>query len=324
MAKNNYKVVILGGGSGGITVAAKLSRELNSGDIAIIDPSEKHYYQPLWTLAGAGIIDKSETEKNESDLIPDGVDWIKQAVQAIDPVSQKVKLSNEVEIGYEYLVVATGLQLDWEKIEGLKENLGKNGICSVYQYDQVDYAAQQIQNFQGGKAIFVMPPVPIKCAGAPQKIMYLADNIFRDHGVRHKSEVIFATAGKAMFGIPVFAEALNSIVKEKDIHPKFSHKLISVNAATKEAVFEVANSDGKIEKESLQFDLLHVVPPMSAHKFIADSGLAVQEGDQKGWLAVDKFTLQHLSFKIFSDLATLLVFQTPKQVPLFVSSILWL
>jgi sulfide:quinone oxidoreductase len=297
MPKSSYKILILGGGSGGISVAAKIKRELSSVEIAIVEPSEKHYYQPLWTLAGSGLIDKAETEKNEKDLIPEGVDWIRESVQSIDPEKQTVQLSHGIEIRFEYLVVATGLQLDWGKIEGLKEGLGKNGVVSIYDYNQVDYTAQQIQKFQGGNAVFVMPPPPIKCAGAPQKVMYIAENIFRNHGVRHKSEVIFATAGKAMFGIQVFADALEKIVKERNIHPKFSHKLTRINSEKKEATFDVTDSQGKVSSETMKFDLLHVVPTMSAHKFISDSLLAFKDGDQKGWLAVDKHSLQHLKYK---------------------------
>lgn len=294
--KSKYRVLILGGGAGGISVAAKLNRALNPGDIAIVDPSEKHYYQPLWTLAGAGVMDKSKTEKSEKDLIPDGVDWVQESVISIDPIQKLVKLSHEKFLEFDFLVVATGLQLNWEKIAGLPEALGKNGVCSVYQYDQVDYAASQIQNFNGGTALFVMPPPPIKCAGAPQKIMYLAENIFRDHGIREKSEIHFATPGKAMFGVPVFAEALAKIVEEKNIQPHFLHKIVGVDGHKKEAYFDVTESDGQVKRKTIRYDLLHIVPPMSAHSFISQSSLAFQEGEQKGWLAVDKITLQHLEF----------------------------
>ncbi len=296
MSKTSYKVLILGAGSGGISVAAKLNHELDEGSIAVVDPSENHYYQPLWTLAGAGIVDKKVTEKKQKDVIPDGVDWIKEKVISIDADEKKVKLTSDITLEYEFLVVATGLKLNWDKIEGLGDHLGKDGICSIYQYDQVDQAADMIQNFKGGNAIFIMPPVPIKCAGAPQKIMYLADNIFRNKGVREKSKIIFANAGKAMFGVPVFSQALDAIVKEKDIEPKFSHRLTGVDAKNKEAFFDVTDAQGKVSKEKLKYDLLHVVPTMSAHDFISQSSLAFQDGDQKGWLAVDKFTLQHTKY----------------------------
>jgi sulfide:quinone oxidoreductase len=224
------------------------------------------------------------------------VTWLKESVVSIDPISQKISLSNNQSVGYDFLVVATGLKLNWDKIEGLGGNLGNNGICSVYQFDQIDSTARMIQEFQGGSALFVMPPPPIKCAGAPQKIMYLADNIFRDHGIRHKVKIQFATAGKAMFGIPLFSAALDQIVKEKSIEPLFSHKIVGVDAEKKEAIFDVTNSEGKVSRKNLGYDLLHLVPTMSAHSFISETSLAFQEGDQKGWLAVDKLTLQHLNY----------------------------
>jgi len=296
MKKTSFKVLILGAGAGGISVAAKLNQELDAGSIGIVDPSEKHFYQPLWTIAGTGLIDKQVTEKKQKDLIPEGVTWLKESVVSIDPERKVVQLTGGMDVAYEFLVVATGLTLNWDKINGLPETLGKNGVCSVYQWDQIDYASEQIQKFQGGTALFVMPPPPIKCAGAPQKVMYLADHIFRNHGVRSKTEILFATAGKAMFGVPVFATALDQIVKEKDIHPRFSHKIVAVDGNKKEALFDVTESDGSVSRQAIPFDLLHVVPPMSAHKFISESPLAFQEGEQKGWLAVDKNTLQHVKY----------------------------
>ena len=296
MLKTAYKVLILGAGSGGISVAAKLSRNMSSSAIAIVDPAENHYYQPYWTMAGAGLAKKEVTEKAISELIPEDVTRIKEKVISIDPVKKTVHLSGDQVISYEFLIVATGLKLNWEKIEGLNDNLGKNGICTIYEYNQVDATADMIQSFKGGTAIFVMPPTPIKCAGAPQKIMYLAEHIFRNKGVRNKSKIQFATAGKAMFGIPVFAKALEEIVKEKNIEPKYQHKIVGVDAEKKEAIFDVTNEQGQVTRERLKYDLLHLVPTMSAHSFIADSGLAFEDGEQKGWLAVDKFTLQHTKY----------------------------
>ncbi|MDX9730449.1 MAG: FAD/NAD(P)-binding oxidoreductase [Bdellovibrionales bacterium] len=296
MSKTAYKIVILGGGSGGVSLAARLKKHLASGEIAIVEPSNQHFYQPMWTLVGAGLADKESTARSQKDVMPAGVDWIQDRVALVQPEKNTVRLANGQEIAYEYLVVATGLQLDWGKIEGLEGHLGKNGICSIYQFDQVDAAARMINEFQGGTALFVMPPVPIKCAGAPQKIMYLAEHIFRNNGVREKSNIQFATAGAAMFGIPLFSEALAEIVEERGIEPKFKHRLVAVNASKKEATFEVTKDDGQVERQTLKFDLLHVVPTMSAHAYVAESGLAVESGDQKGWLAVDKHTLRHLKY----------------------------
>jgi len=302
MAAKKYKVLIIGGGTGGISVAARLkkyfSATANEGasEIGIIEPSDVHYYQPLWTLVGAGVATAEASARPMSSLIPSGVDWIRTKVVSVDPNSKSVLLTDQSVVHFDYLIVASGLVLNWEKIEGLPGHLGSEGICTIYDIQQVNRTQQMIENFKGGTAIFVMPPVPIKCAGAPQKIMYLAEQIFHRNEVREKTKVIFATAGKAMFGIPVFAEALQKIVNERGIEPLFLHKIVGVNASKREAIFEVTKADGSLVKETLSYDLLHVVPPMSAHAWIASSGLAFSEGDQKGWMAVDKKTLQHLQF----------------------------
>lgn len=296
MSESAYKVLILGGGAAGISVAARLNQSLPSGNIAIVEPSDHHYYQPLWTLVGAGLFTKEDSMKQESSLIPKGVTWIKEKVLSIDPESNKVSLSHDQTVGYDFLIVATGLKLNWDKIEGLNDDLGKNGICSIYQFDQLDKTKEMLQSFSGGTALFVMPPTPIKCAGAPQKIMYLADTIFRKNGVRERSHIQFASAGAAIFGIPTFAKTLEKIAKEKNIETKFAHKIVGVNAVAKEAIFEVHSADGAVSRSRLKYDLLHLVPTMSAHGFISETSLAFQDGDQKGWLAVDKFTLQHLKY----------------------------
>ncbi|NBX92820.1 MAG: NAD(P)/FAD-dependent oxidoreductase [Proteobacteria bacterium] len=291
------RILILGAGSGGISVASRLAKVIPAGAITIIDPSEKHYYQPLWTLAGAGVVPKEMSEKSQQDFIPSGVQWIRDSVVHIDPERKQVQLTQGNKLDYDFLVVALGLRLCWENIPGAKESLGTNGVCSIYEYDQVDKVSQMLQEFRGGNAIFTMPPVPIKCAGAPQKIMYLADEIFRQNGTREKSRIFFATAGKAIFGIPVFAQALEKVVKRKGIEPLFQHQLIGIKADKKIAIFLVTDHEGHQSQKEVHYELLHIVPPMAAPHMITESPLAEQDGDQKGWLSVDKFTLQHKQFK---------------------------
>lgn len=290
------RVLILGAGSGGISVAARLAKALPEGSITLVDPSTKHYYQPLWTLAGAGVVAKEMSERKQEKLIPKGVVWIPEAANHIDPDNKVVELKGGQLISYDYLVVALGLRLCWEKIPGAKETLGSNGVCSIYEYDQVDETAKMLHEFKGGTAIFTMPPVPIKCAGAPQKIMYLADEIFRETGSRDQSRIFFATAGKAIFGIPVFSKALEKVIQRKGIEPLFQHQLISVLGPEKKAIFQVTDSEGQKSQREITFDLLHVVPPMSAPQLIVEGPLSEKDGDQKGWLAVDKFTLQHKTY----------------------------
>lgn len=304
MSAIHYKVLILGAGSGGVSIAARLKKKIAAKDIGIIEPAQFHFYQPLWTLVGAGLVKKESTKKLMSSVIPKGIAWVQDSVKAVDAQAKQVICASGKEISFDYLVVATGLKLDWTKVKGVEGNLGKNGLCSIYQYDDAEKTAEMIQSFKGGDAIFVMPPVPIKCAGAPQKIMYLAEQIFRKNGVRANSRVTFTVAGKVIFGVPSFAAALTKVADRKKITCKFSHKLVEVKAQEKIAIFEKSiemTQGGAVtvttEQVPLHYDLLHVVPPMSAHDYIRESNLAFTNGPQTGWLKVDQATLQHQDHK---------------------------
>lgn len=283
----NYKVVIVGGGSAGISVAARLVKGAPDlkGRILIVDPAKKHYYQPLWTLAGAGAVKKEVTVRDQQTLIPDGVELLQEAVTSIDADSNRLTTGNGTEIHYDFLVMAAGIQIDWDKIKGLKEAIGKDGVCSNYSYHYVDSTWESIQKFKGGNAIFTHPNTPIKCGGAPQKIMYLADDAFRKAGVREQSQIVFASASDSIFAVKKYANTLEQVISRKGIATKYKMNLIEVDSANKLAVFE---NSGTGETEKIPYSMLHVVPPMSAPDFIAQSKLA----DAGGWVDVDSKTLQ--------------------------------
>jgi sulfide:quinone oxidoreductase len=281
-----HQVVIVGGGTAGITVAARLARALTHSDIAIIEPSVKHYYQPLWTLVGGGVFSKGVTERDEATLIPQGVTWIRDAVTEFSPEDNTILTQGGKKVQYDYLVVAPGIQLDWDKVKGLKAAIGKDGVCSNYAYEYVDKTWEFIRNFAGGNAIFTQPNTPIKCGGAPQKIMYLADDAFRKAGVRERATVIFTSAAANIFAVQKYAQALDRVVARKGIETRFKHNLIEIRPAVKEAVFERLDTG---EHVVLPYDLLHVTPPMSAPDFIKHSPLA----NEAGWVEADKYTLQH-------------------------------
>ena len=184
-----HTIVIVGGGNAGISVAAKLVKKDPTLDIAIIEPSDKHYYQPAWTLVGAGVFDINNTVRDEASVIPRGVKWIKQKVVSFQPQLNALVMDNGETVNYEYLVVAPGIQLNWNEIKGLKESLGKNGVCSNYGFELAPYTWECIRNFKGGKALFTNPHTAVKCGGAPHKIMWLAADYFKKHDVFDKTEI---------------------------------------------------------------------------------------------------------------------------------------
>ena len=285
-----HKIVIVGGGTAGITVAAQLCKGwLNKPDVAIVEPSQKHYYQPLWTLVGAGVFPKETTERDEASLIPRKAKWIQDRVTEFFPEENSLITAGGLRIGYEFLIVAGGLQMDWHQIKGLKEALGHNGVCCNYAYRYVDSTWESIRQFQGGNAIFTNPGGAIRCGGAPQKIMYLAEDYFRANGIRDRSNVLYASAGEKLFGIPKYAPVLEAIVKQRGIETRFRHDLIEIRAQSREAIFKRLDEGTLV---TLKYDMIHVTPPMSSPDFIKKSPLA----NQNGWVEVDQHTLRHVRY----------------------------
>lgn len=286
----HHQIVVVGGGAAGLGVAARLLHANASNDVAIIEPSDKHYYQPLWTLVGGGVIGREASVRPMTGLIPKGARWIQDAVTEFFPEENRLTTRDGKDIGYEYLVVAPGIQIDWDKIKGLPEALGRNGVCSNYSYETVNSTWDSIRRFSGGNAIFTFPPPPIKCAGAPQKIMYLAEHYFRKHGVREKSRVVYYCATPTIFSAPKYAAALNEqVVKPRGIEVHYRYNLVEIRSDSREAVFQNLDTQEALVQS---YDMIHVAPPMSAPDFVKRSQLA----NEAGWVDVSKETLQHVRY----------------------------
>lgn len=351
--KSHYQVLIIGGGTAGIMTSAQLIKQKRIKDVGIIEPADTHYYQPAWTLVGAGTYDFDKTGRPMADVIPENAQWIKDKATGFNPEKNTVYTAENGEITYDYLVVAPGLVYDYSLVKGLGKSIDKGVICS--NYTDPKHTWDVIKNFKGGTALFTQPATPIKCGGAPQKIMYLAESHFRKSGVREKTDIVFATPGSVIFGVKEIAETLMKVIDRKDINIRFYHKLVTIDAekriawyelikdisaggcvimsgtdknACLDSTFQYNYKDVKVTvKDNLygiHYDMLHTAPPSVAPKFIQESTLV---NDTK-WLDVDIHTMQHNKYpNIFGlgDVAALPTAKTGaairKQVPIVVDNI---
>lgn len=320
-----HQVVIIGGGNAGISVAAQLLRKDSKLDIAIIDPSEKHYYQPAWTMVGGGFYDINDTVKDEAEVMPEGVHWIKEAVVSFQPEQNAITLNSGTQINYDYLIVAPGIQLNWNEIKGLEENLGTNGVCSNYSFKTAQYTFECLKNSKSGRAIFTSPHTPVKCGGAPQKIMYIAADYFKKNSLADKIQVEFWSGGTKLFGVKKFEDALKKVIAKFHIKENYFNKLVEIDGANKRAKFAGFGEHNKEVETWIDYEMLHVTPPQSAPDFIKNSALA----NAAGWVDVDKHSLQHLRFpNIFSlgDASSLPTGKTGaairKQAPVLVQNLI--
>lgn len=283
-----YDIVIVGGGSAGIATAASILKRDRKISLAIIEPSEDHYYQPGWTMVGAGIFDREFTHRKEAGLIPRGAHWIKASVARFLPEQNQVTLSDGRVVGYRVLIACPGIKLDWDAIPGLTRTLGRNGVTSNYGYDLAPYTDSLVRQLRGGRALFTQPVMPIKCAGAPQKAMYLSCNRWERAGVLGKIDVQFHTAGAVLFGVPAYVPALMEYVKRYDAKLNLQSRLVAVDGEARTATFEQKQGDAT-QLVDVRFDMLHVVPPQVAPDFVRASPLAAPSG----FIEVDEITLRH-------------------------------
>ncbi|HVJ33968.1 MAG TPA: TIGR01244 family sulfur transferase [Terriglobia bacterium] len=289
IADASHDIVIIGGGAAGIAVASSLLARRSDLDIAIIDPADIHYYQPGWTMVGGGVFDAVTTARTMGSLIPSGVRWIKAAVAAFEPDKQAVILDGCRVVKYRSLVVAPGLKLNWAGIDGLPETLGRNGVTSNYRYDLAPYTWELVQNLKHGRAVFTQPPMPIKCAGAPQKALYLS----ADHWLRNQHlqdiRIDFYNAGPVLFGVKDYVPALMNYINRYQAKLHFQHRLIKIDGPSRRALFARTDADGAQSTVETEFDMIHVVPPQCAPDFVRVSPLA----DAAGWVDVDQASLRH-------------------------------
>lgn len=336
--QSHHQVVIIGGGTAGIMVSAQLLKKDPSLNIAVLEPAQTHYYQPAWTLVGGGTYDYKKTGKPMSEVMPKGVNWIKEYASKFEPENNKVVTKEGNELTYDMLVVAPGLIMAPELIDGLPEALGKGVVCS--NYTDPEHTWNVLKNFKGGNAVFTQPTTPIKCGGAPQKICYLASDHFRKTGIANKTNTVFATPGSVIFGVKPIAKTLMEVIQRYGIHFKPFYAPVHIDGKKKLVTFKnvapeenkCVINEGNVLNEKMEgdsqivmpFDMLHLAPPQTAPKFIKESSLV----NEAGWLDVDHGTMQHNKYKnVFGlgDVAALPTAKTGaairKQAPIVVDNV---
>ena len=296
MANTNLKteceVLVIGGGSAGIAAAASIIKRQPKINIAIIEPNEQHYYQPAWTLVGGGAYKAKDTVRPMASVMPSRATWIKASAEKIDPEENQVTLSNGNTIHYEQLIVSPGLRLAWEKIEGLSDTLGKNGVTSNYRYDLAPYTWDLVSSITSGKVLFTQPAMPIKCAGAPQKAMYLSCDHWLKKGNLNQMDIEFNLATPGLFGVKAYVEPLMKYVNKYRAKLIFTSNLVKIDGDKKIAWFDIQDADGNTTQVEKSFDIIHVVPPQVSPDIVSTSPLA----DAGGWCEVNHHTLQHPRF----------------------------
>ncbi|MDF1876379.1 NAD(P)/FAD-dependent oxidoreductase [Sulfurimonas sp. SAG-AH-194-L11] len=314
------KIVIVGGGAGAIMALSRLSRAISHPDITIIAPNEVHLYQPGQVFVGAGEMQFDDLVMDNNNYIDqDKVTWIKDEVKTFDADNNRVLTRSGEEVKYDILLVAVGIQYHYEKIKGLtKEDIGKNGITSVYLSDLEKGTAlgatatwewfnelKEAAKTSTPKVIYTQPNTPIKCGGAPQKMLYLSADYLKQEGL--SAEYSFVTSQKKLFSLPAIDKSLHKVQSQYDtITNKFQHHLKAIDVKAKKATFihawdeEVIDEDfgtkeivSHADKVVLDYDFIHVVPPMSPVDALMESKLI----SKAGWLDVDKHTLQHTKYK---------------------------
>ncbi len=285
MSATQPSIVIIGGGTGGLSVASLLRRRRPGASITLIDPAEFHYYQPAWTLVGGGAYSMNATRRPLNALLPANVKHIREKVVSLQADENRIQLENNTSVDYDFLVVAAGIQLNWGAIKGLEETLGKNGVTSNYHHQFASYTWELLKHFKGGKAVFTQPAGPIKCPGAPQKALYLSADYFSKQGI--SADLSFYSGGASIFGVGFYATPLKKVIDGWNAEQHYKTQLVEVRGDDKVAVFASGEGDN-IQHHEVTFDILHAVPPQQAPDFIRESNLS----NEGGWLAVDKHSLR--------------------------------
>ncbi|GMR33675.1 hypothetical protein PMAYCL1PPCAC_03870 [Pristionchus mayeri] len=288
----NCRLLVVGGGSSGLGIASKMARRLPKGSVTLIDSIQTHYYQPGFTLVSAGAMTLEQNRRKQKDLIPTGVKWLEQRVKAFQPQANAVTTEDGSTIEYDYMVLCTGMEIRLDMVEGLAESVKDEScpVSTIYLPHFAEKTNRLLNTIEKGNFLFTFPSTPIKCAGAPQKVCYIADDILRTRGVRSACSLHYYTTLPRIFGVEKYANALMKVVKERDINLHTRHALKKVDGKNRIATFENLDNSSTVEAE---FDFLHAGPPCSPVSVLRNTPSLT---DANGWVDVSCQTLQSTKF----------------------------
>jgi len=287
----HHEVVVIGGGNAGISLAARL-RRYGVRDIAVVEPSGRHLFQPLFSHIGGGTAEAAEAVRAQASVMPDGVTWIQDSAADIRPETNAVVLASGSEVTYGHVVVCPGLQLDWHKVPGLAEAMNSPYASSNYVYELASKTWNLLKELRSGTAVFTMPSGPVKCGGACQKPMYLACDYWRQQGVLDQIRVVLVVPTATVYGVPGVDEELNRKINEYGIELRCNSEVVAVDAEGRTVQIHDSLAD---RTESLAYDALHAVPPQSAPDWLKATSLPAK-GENGGFVEVDPETLRHTRY----------------------------
>jgi sulfide:quinone oxidoreductase len=287
-----HEVVIIGGGNAGVSLAARLER-YGVKDVAVIEPKDHHFFQPLFSHIAGGRAQAKEAVRSQESVMPNGVTWIRDAAVDVDTDANTVTLASGSTVSYGQLVVCPGLQYDWDAVPGLAEAVHSQHGASHYEFDLAPKAWTLLSGLTSGTAVFTMPAGPIKCGGASQKPMYLACDYWREKGVLDNIRVVMVQPYPTVFGVPEIDRELDRKIAEYGIELRTNSELVAVDSPSQKAtVRDIITGT----EENLHYDVLNAVPPQSAPDWLKATDLPAS-GDKGGFVEVDRQTLRHIRFQ---------------------------
>jgi sulfide:quinone oxidoreductase len=304
--RTTASIIIIGAGAAGTGIANRLTQRLEGAQITIIDPRPEHLYQPGLSLVAAGLKPASYVVSRTTDWLPRGVTLIAEAAAAIDPEARTVATAGGQTLSYDFLIVAPGLVLDHDAIEGFSlDMVGSNGIGALYagaEYAARTWQAAKAFTETGGVAVMTRPATEMKCAGAPLKHAFLVEDIASRAVGKGNYEIHYAAPQGALFGVPIVAEKVRMLFGQRGIATHMQHTLKSIDAGAKRAVFaqtgtDPATGEAVTSSVEMEYDYLHVIPPQRAPEVIRQSGLSwADKWTDQGWVEVDQKTMRHLRY----------------------------